>query len=207
MKNQTTSGVLVFQTTDYPAVVEIIAPDGTTGCTGTFISARAVLTASHCAQQSGIYSVNTSFGTFTTSNKATFGSGAPTDPNDIAVLYFDTDTAVGSPSQFVNLGTSVAQGDTLRLVGFGCNNFDTRNGFGVKRTGTNTVNQVDGFLEFFTRPRRKLVSLGRKTRQVLVSATRAAPPSRPTARETWPWWALPIQVARARAASRLSISI
>ena len=37
-------------TTGYPAVVEVIAPDGQTLCTGTFISRSAILTASHCTR-------------------------------------------------------------------------------------------------------------------------------------------------------------
>jgi len=48
------------------------------------------------------------------------------------------------------LGDSVVAGDVLRLVGFGCNNIDSKRGAGVKRTGTNAVAKLSSYIEFLT---------------------------------------------------------
>lgn len=141
------SGSLSVTTTDYPAVGMVVLPGGSGICTGTFISDRAVLTAAHCAKADGRYSFVTSFGTFSTYTHLTMGPGVVDDPNDIAILIFDAGTARGN---FVNMGDSVASGDTLRLVGFGCNNLDTRAGAGTKRTGTNVVAELNDYINFIT---------------------------------------------------------
>jgi hypothetical protein len=76
------------------------------------------------------------------------GSGAIDDSNDIGILVFDPGTA--SAEQIYNFGNQVANGDTIRLVGLGCNDLDTRRGAGVKRTGTNAVAFVDDYINFLT---------------------------------------------------------
>ncbi len=137
-------------TTLYPAVVEVILPGGAGLCSGTFISPRAVLTAAHCALNGGSYTINASFGVFTTSNRVKFGAGVVNDPNDIAILYFNSDVADASLGQVANLGSSVHEGDIARLVGYGCTNIDTRTGAGLKRTGTNVVESLDDYINFLT---------------------------------------------------------
>jgi secreted trypsin-like serine protease len=144
----------VETTASYDAVVELIMPGGQGLCSATFISPNAVLTAAHCAQLSGEYTFITSFGTFTTSNVQTF-SGAPLtdavdDPNDVAILWFNTPVATASLGQVYNIGNSVDVGETLRLVGYGCDNFDTHVGTGVLRTGTNLVYSIDDYINFMT---------------------------------------------------------
>ena len=142
-------GSAVTVTSAYPAVVKIFLPSYKI-CTGSFISPRAVLTAAHCVQAEGIYTVVTSFGNFETNHKRSFGSGDSLDQNDIAILYFDNDVAGSSDGQVMNLGSKVAEGDIVRLVGFGCSNIDTKEGTGVKRTGTSQVRSTDGFILFHT---------------------------------------------------------
>ena len=142
------SGSLIQSTTDYPGVGMVVLPGGAGICTGTFISDSTVLTAAHCLHSSGQYSFMTSAGTFTTYTKYIMGSGSVDDPNDIGLLVFNPGTA--QSDQIYPLGNSVNAGDTIRLVGVGCNNLSTRMGAGVKRTGTNVVAAVDDYIEFLT---------------------------------------------------------
>lgn len=135
---------------EYPGVVLVIAPKGAGICTGTFVSERAVLTAAHCVSDSGTYTVRTSFGTFETTTKRALGAGVVDDPNDIALLVFDHAVASREKGQVYNVHDNVRAGDVLRLVGYGCNDINTRRGSGVKRTGTNAVAELDDYINFLT---------------------------------------------------------
>jgi len=137
-------------TSAYPAVVEVILPGGEGLCSGTFVSPRAVLTAAHCALNDGTYTINASFGTFTTANHIKLGAGVVDDPNDIALIYFTTNIADPNQGQVMNIGSSVHEGDTARLIGYGCTNISTRTGAGLKRTGTNVVDTIDDYINFLT---------------------------------------------------------
>src|SRR5687767_10661950 len=78
------SASVVSATTGYSPVVMVVLPGGSGLCTGTFISKKAVLTASHCVSSSGRYSVVSSFGTFYTYTAERLGPGIVEDPSDIA---------------------------------------------------------------------------------------------------------------------------
>jgi secreted trypsin-like serine protease len=133
-------------TTGYNPVVEIITPDGTHLCTGTFVSSVVILTAAHCALDSGRYSIITPFNTFYSSNVIHFGPGTVSDTNDIALIIFNSSVS----NQFYNIGTQTAIGDILQLVGFGCDNIDSKTGAGLKRTGSNMVDALGYFIQFVT---------------------------------------------------------
>ncbi len=143
--------VLVTPTSDYPAVVMVILPNNAGLCSGTFISPTAVMTAAHCAKTAGRYQVYASFGVFSTYTVTSFGPGVVDDPNDIAVLVFNSPVADPTQGQVANIGNAVAQGDTTTLVGFGCNDIITKSGAGIKRAGTNVVNYIDDYIEYVRR--------------------------------------------------------
>lgn len=147
----------VQSTSAYPAVVLIALPGGRGACTGTFVSPRAIVTAAHCTQQAGTYTVFTSFGSFATQDKYNLSAGLVDDPNDVSVLILGRDSADPVKGQITAIGTTPQVGDSIRIVGFGCNNLDTTTGAGVKRTGTNKVAELTDYLELYTTPNQRLV--------------------------------------------------
>lgn len=148
----------VQTTTSYPSVVEVVLPRGVGMCSGTFISPRAVLTAAHCALNAGTYTLFSSFGTFTATQRATFGPGILNDPNDISILILDHNAADPAQGQVAALGQSPQVGQEIRIVGFGCDDLDTKTGAGVKRTGTNQILDISDYLELDTTPTASLIA-------------------------------------------------
>lgn len=140
----------VAVTKDFPGVVMVILPLSRGLCTGTVISPRAVLTAAHCTLREGTYRIISSFGTFTASKVERLGAGIVDDPKDISILIFDENFASQDEGQIHPIGEPVVSGDTVQIVGYGCNNLETRSGSGKKRTGTNLVETVNDYIELST---------------------------------------------------------
>jgi hypothetical protein len=153
---QSASSQLVQKTTGYPAVVMVAMPGGYGMCTGTFVSPRAVLTASHCTDAEGYYRIYTDYGWFETSTKQNLGPGTVGDASDISLLLFDEDVADPAKGHVIAVGTQPSESSEVRLVGFGCNDLDKRVGAGVKRTGTNRIYRITQFIELLTTPANKL---------------------------------------------------
>lgn len=137
-------------TSDYSAVVMVVLPRGQGICTGTFISPTTIVTAAHCTQVNGTYTIAASFGTFHTSSRRNFGPGEAEDPEDLALLVLSAPVARAQLGQVIAIGSQLELAEKVRLVGFGCTDFELRRGAGVKRTGTNTVSQVGDYIELFS---------------------------------------------------------
>ncbi len=133
----------------YPSVVLVFLPTGGI-CTGTFISPRAVLTAAHCTKNDGRYTISTGFGSWSTTTHVNLGPGILNDPQDVSILAFSIDIAKRSLGRTAIVGAEARNGDPIRIVGYGCNNIDTRTGAGLKRTGTNRIESIGSYIRLGT---------------------------------------------------------
>ena len=149
----TPNGRNVSSTTGYAPVVMVVLPGGRSICTGTIVSEFAVLTAAHCALESGRYQVITDKGTFSTHEVFFTGQGNANSTDDLALLVFDRENPIANRAAgdvIYSIGDKVSEGDEIRLVGYGCDNITTRTGAGEKRTGTNVISDITDYIEFVT---------------------------------------------------------
>ncbi len=143
------AGRFATVTNDYPGVVMVIAPQGRGMCTGTIVAENAVLTAAHCLLDTGTYTVRTKNGDFKTTNIEAHGSGDVDDANDIGMLIFSAPITTNE-DEIYPIAQSVAKGEPVAVVGFGCSSVEKRTGSGVKRAGTNRISEKDDYLVLLT---------------------------------------------------------
>lgn len=145
----TAAGRLSATTTAYPGVVMVLLPNGKGLCTGVIVGERAVLTARHCVDLAGTYTVRTSTGDYQTSRVIQTGTGDVDDANDISLLVFDG-SIVRFDEEIYPIADSANVGDAVEIVGYGCNSVENRTGSGLKRMGSNRIADKSDFLVLVT---------------------------------------------------------
>ena len=149
-------------TTRYPEVVQVIASRSSSSrrssagvaCTGTVVSTRSVLTASHCipgdASQGSMnrtVKVRYEKRTIDVAKVRVLSPGLvdKLNPNDVALLIFDDD--VFSPEHVRPILTQVWDGMELTFVGYGSDRFNKPG----KRAGSNILAEHDSqLLRFYS---------------------------------------------------------
>ncbi len=146
----TAAGRFSAVTSEFPGVVMVILPGNSGLCTGSIVSPRAVLTATHCLKTAGTYTVRSKNGDFQTNHVAYTGNGSVDDTHDIGLLIFDNTTLTNFNDEIYSIANKANVGDAVTLVGFGCSSVETKVGSGVKRAGTNRINSKDDYLNLLT---------------------------------------------------------
>ncbi len=132
---------------EFPAVVQLRTDMGggrSAMCTATWVSDQTIMTAAHCIDEAiggGASRVSVKDGTGT----GAVATGLHVYPNwnrdhDVAVLVFKP----GSSSSWMSIaGRQAKVGDQMAIVGYGKNDHLDNSSGGVRRTGTNTVIEVN----------------------------------------------------------------
>ncbi len=134
----------------FPSVVMVISPGGRGICTGTFISPKAVLTATHCTKSTGTYRIISNFGTFLSHDIETLGEGTIEDTSDLSIIILQEKVAKRKLNQVSPISSDIMLNEEVRLVGFGCDDLDLKTGTGKKRTGLNTIYDISDYLILYT---------------------------------------------------------
>lgn len=135
----------VHETDGYAPVVSIHDDKERAGpCTGTLISAVAIISAAHCFPRGkkNIYIENHEFSAQADVVDMLIAPSRKPNPHDIAILKI-TRTISGRPT-FYRIGSHIDIRNVIRLVGYG--HLHDHRDF-KKRTGTNVVFEKNDFLE------------------------------------------------------------
>ncbi len=135
------SSIPVGVTTGYPAVVLVHTRHQ---CTGTIVGSKAILTAAHCLEDSDHFRAFT--GRTNVSGNRFVKMGGPNSSEDVAVLMLDHPMDI----EPYPIGSVIAEDAWVTLVGYGCNDFVTQTGSGIKRKGTNVITAINQFIEVMT---------------------------------------------------------
>ena len=107
------------------------------GCTGTLIGKRTVLTAGHCVGYSGYFKVGgQTYYSAKIHRHPSYGGG---NYNDVAVMILKQDVQGVTPTPIATQVPTVGQ--AITLVGFGKTS-ENGGGYGTKRLTTNTISKV-----------------------------------------------------------------
>jgi hypothetical protein len=124
----------VRATTQFPQVVRLAGPRL---CTGTLVTSRTVLTASHCLKEDQPRA-------FVNGRQVkghhfkVLGPGERNDPNDVGALTFDFDVAAAMNVAPLPIADSIRQNDVITMIGYGCSQ---------RAMGTNRVFRIRDFIE------------------------------------------------------------
>ncbi len=131
----------VKTTKDFPQVLPLLGPNL---CTGTLVTERIVLTASHClVEEHPVVIIGGA--RIAAARRVKWGPGIKLDYQDIGVLYFEESLALRLNTTPLELAGAVTLGTPITMIGYGCRQ---------RATGTNPIFRMRDYLELlWSRPR------------------------------------------------------